>query len=467
MAPPCAKLPALYRPRDPQASDLWRLIDEYFDSFQQVYDERFQGKYGFWRPVIERSVEAFLKCGDLQEGFARVRCTDCKHEMFVAFSCKQRCTCPSCHQKRTLLTGIHVSEDVCLPVSHRQVVFTIPKRLRIHARFDRDLLGKLSFCAWKCIKSEVQRMLNRQDVVPGMIAAIQTFGQLVQWHPHIHSLVSCGAFTPEGEFLELPEFDMDRLLVAWQDAVFSLYLSEGKIEPEVVQNICSWEHSGFSVDQSVLLSAGDQGGIERLVQYVVRCPFSLSRLVKVTDTGQVVYKAEKDTCRAFPDPQSDNLEEGVNRNFQILSPLDFLAEFTQHIPPKGTHAIRYFGWYSNKSRGMRKKAEEVTEPPSQGDARALSTARCSQTWAMLIKRVYEIDPMVCPQCGGEMNIVSFIDPPQEAVIEKILRHCGLWKASAPRGPPDPMDVGHDLDDESMDYVAELTCVDMDTFLATY
>ncbi len=116
---------------------------------------------------------------------------------------------------------------------------------------------------------------------------------------------------------------------------------------------------------------------------------------------------------------------------------------------------------------MRKKAAEVTEPPSQGDARALSTARCSQTWAMLIKRVYEIDPMVCPQCGGEMNIVSFIDPPQEAVIEKILRHCGLWKASAPRGPPDPMDVGHDLDDESMDYVAELTCVDMDTFLATY
>ena len=95
MAPPCAKLPALYRPRDPHASDLWRLIDEHFDSFQQFYDERFQAKYGFWRLVIERSVEAFLKCGDLQEGFARVRCTDCKQRpckhgaRFVAYSCKQ------------------------------------------------------------------------------------------------------------------------------------------------------------------------------------------------------------------------------------------------------------------------------------------------------------------------------------------------------------------------------------------
>ncbi len=64
IAPPCAKLPALYRPRDPQISDLWCLIDKHFDSFQQVYDEQFQAKYGFWRPVIERSAAAFLKCGD-------------------------------------------------------------------------------------------------------------------------------------------------------------------------------------------------------------------------------------------------------------------------------------------------------------------------------------------------------------------------------------------------------------------
>ena len=63
----------------------------------------------------------------------------------------------------------------------------------------------------------------------------------------------------------------------------------------------TWPHSGFSVDQSVYLPAGDRAGIERLVGYMTRCPFSLSRLVKVTPTGQVIYKAEKDACRAFPD----------------------------------------------------------------------------------------------------------------------------------------------------------------------
>ena len=255
--------------------------------------------------------------------------------MFVAFSCKQRCTCPSCHQKRALLTALHVAEEVCSPVAHRQVVFTIPKRLRLHCRLDRSLLGKLSAAAWTCVRDEVRRLLGRDDVLPGMAAAIQTHGELLHWHPHLHALVTCGGFTPQGDFLALPELDKERLHAAWRDAVFALYLAEGKIEPQVVENMRSWPHSGFHVDQSVFLPAEDRAGVERVMQYMTRCPFSLSRLVKVTKSGEVVYKAEKDACRAFPDPQRELLESGTKRNFQILSPLDFLAEFTQHIPAKG------------------------------------------------------------------------------------------------------------------------------------
>ena len=47
-------------------------------------------------------------------------------------------------------------------------------------------------------------------------------------------LLTCGAFSPQGEFVELPELDMERLEAAWQEAVFALYLAEDKIEPEVV-----------------------------------------------------------------------------------------------------------------------------------------------------------------------------------------------------------------------------------------
>ena len=69
----------------------------------------------------------------------------------------------------------------------------------------------------------------------------------------------------------------------------------------------------------------------------------------------MVYKAEHDSCRRFPEPASGDLRAGVNRNFQVFDPLDFLAEVTQHIPNKGEHTVRYYGFYSNKSRGMRVK----------------------------------------------------------------------------------------------------------------
>jgi hypothetical protein len=91
----------------------------------------------------------------------------------------------------------------------------------------------------------------------------------------------------------------------------------------------------------------------------------------------------------------------------------------------------------------------------------LGPARARQTWAMPIKRVYEVDPLACPHCGGTMKVVAFIEPPQGEVIEKILRHCGLWK---PRPPPAADSSVHDNDGGE---TRELTYVDMDTFWATF
>ena len=84
----------MYRTRDPEASPFFTLVRDYFDEFERVYPQRFQKQYGFWRPVIRDSIVKFLKCGDLKEEFARVRCPECGTEFFVAFSCRQRSCCP-------------------------------------------------------------------------------------------------------------------------------------------------------------------------------------------------------------------------------------------------------------------------------------------------------------------------------------------------------------------------------------
>ncbi len=82
------------------------------------------------------------------------------------------------------MTAIHVAEDVCEKVPHRQYVFTIPKRLRIFFRFDRKLLGPLCRRAWETIVEVYQAILNRDDVIPGMVGGIQTHGELVHYHSH-------------------------------------------------------------------------------------------------------------------------------------------------------------------------------------------------------------------------------------------------------------------------------------------
>ena len=75
-------------------------------------------------------------------GFARVRCDNCGQEYLLAFSCKRRHFCPSCHQKRVLEYGEWPLTDVLKKVARRHWVFSIPKRLRIYFMYDRSLLLK-------------------------------------------------------------------------------------------------------------------------------------------------------------------------------------------------------------------------------------------------------------------------------------------------------------------------------------
>jgi predicted transposase YbfD/YdcC len=89
----------VYRPRNPEQSPFYKLVNEYFDEFERIYPEKYEKTHGFWRPIIRKTIDKFLKCGDLKEGFARVKCTQCGKELFVAYSCKTRCCCPACHSR--------------------------------------------------------------------------------------------------------------------------------------------------------------------------------------------------------------------------------------------------------------------------------------------------------------------------------------------------------------------------------
>ena len=62
-------------------------------------------------------------------------------------------------------------------------------------------------------------------------------------------------------------------------------------------------------------------------------------------------------------------------------------------------------------------------------------------WRDLIKKVWEADPLLCPHCQQEMRVIALID--EADVIERILRHLGLWEAGvrvdAARDPPETVE----------------------------
>ena len=140
-------------------------------------------------------------------------------------------------------------------------------------------------------------------------------------------------------------------------------------------------------------------------------------MIEVTAEGQVLYKTEHNRLGRFPEAASEDLLAGPKRNFQVFDPLDFLAEVTQHMPDPGEHLIRYYGWYSNKNRGLRGQAQARPEAASVPAPAPKPTAKeARKRWAALIKQVYQADPLLCPKCGGQMKIISFIERHQSEVI---------------------------------------------------
>ena len=430
----CNNIAGVYKRRKPQKTSLWQLLDGHFFEFEGAYDELFQKNYGFYRPVISHVVRKYLECGDLQQGFARIKCPDCHHEYLLSFSCRGRWFCPSCHNKKVVQFGHHLKEAVLYPVPHRQYVFSIPKILRKFFLYDRKLLGRLSQCAAKSLRKYLKLILGKKTGIPGVVISIQTFGDYVRWHPHLHALVADGLFLESGSFLVMPTVDLRPLRELFRAHVLKMLKKEGLIDDSLIKLLMSWRHvSGFNVHHEVRIKPHDEKGMENLAQYIIRNTFSLEKLKYERGDLSVIYRSK--------------MSHGKNkRNFQVFSPLEFIASITQHIPEPSFQLVRYYGWYSNRMRGDRKKQEErgkgrresgseTVEDVKVINIRNYRPKRIPQLmWRECIKKIWEVDPLVCPKCTGEMKIISFIY--KKTVIKKILTHLNIFKEKKKqRAPP--------------------------------
>jgi hypothetical protein len=145
-----------------------------------------------------------------------------------------------------------------------------------------------------------------------------------------------------------------------------------KISEDLAQKISSWPHSGFNIHNAVQIDAHDEQGKENLAQYIIKAPISQKRMIYDRENQKIIYKSKRGTI--------------------VYEPLDWLAAISCHIPDKGTQNVHYYGFYSNKSRGIREKSEQKLDSDVIAHESPPPKKVCRKKWAELIKKVYGINP---------------------------------------------------------------------------
>jgi len=325
-----------------------------------------------------------------------------------------------------------VTEDVLLSVPHRFWTFSIPKAIRGILLRDRRLLKLVLRCAFEAVKQAMKDALPQGSAASatcGAILAIHTAGNLLQWNPHGHGIVSEGLFDRQGQFHHIPDLDAKLVDDLFFEKLLTELLKNKRISPGLVASMATWRHSGFSVHSTRAPADPKDPAFFHMLRYMARPAVALSKMSFDPKDEKVIYIAGFNALLG-----TDRIE---------VETLEFVAKVLMHVSDKHSRRVTAYGVYSSRSLGERRKqarGEEQAagigatvsfyEPLTEADECA---KRRRQSWARLIQRVFEVSPLTCSRCGAEMRVVSVITEP--VVIDKILGHIAKKDRAPSEGHP--------------------------------
>ena len=190
----------VYKPRDPRTTVLYEVVR---DNLETLYGAIEDGAIAVRFPKHARKeLEAYLGCGLLCRGFARLRCEECGESWVVAFSCKGRGFCPSCMGRRMGATAANLIERVLPPQSGlRQWVLTFPFPWRRRLAQDGALLGKLTRIFVETVHAFYAARAARegaQGAKTGAVTVVQRTSSDLRLNPHLHLVALDGAWHEQG-----------------------------------------------------------------------------------------------------------------------------------------------------------------------------------------------------------------------------------------------------------------------------
>ena len=388
---------------------------------------------------------------------------------------------PSCNTRRMVETAAHLTDYVFPLLPVRQWVLSVPKRLRYFMQRDGAVLSMVLRIFLRVIAQSLcascpgAASVDKAVLHIGAIAFIHRFGSSLNEHVHFHVCVVDGVFeevTGEADadvqasapgVVFHPASGIDAPAVAQVQTdllrrILRAFVARGLLQSCDAKEMLGYQHSGFSVDAGVCIEAHDRAALERLLRYCARPPFAMDRLRK--EGAAMVYRCAKQRS----EPTSDT--RGTRADELHLMPLELIDRIATLVPPPRTHRHRYFGVLApNSPLRCAVTAMALPAPAQQATTQAESTSTGLGTpaptllgnavtptpapepvqpkrpphylWTVLIARIYEVFPLLCPICGGQMRIIAFIT--HSADIRRVLNHIGVESQPphiAPaRGPP--------------------------------
>jgi hypothetical protein len=266
----------------------------------------------------------------------------------------------------------------------------MPRLLRPLFRKRRELLDEISLAGAEAVTEAIREAVG-EDVSPRLVVSIATAGDLVQFHPRLHILGTDGAFAADGSFSALPAWDAEKVMKLFRRRLLDRLMARKAISEELVKKLLAWRHPGFSAHVGQVIPFEDKKTLEDLACYLTRNPLSLKKLVYLDGQSAVLYRSR--------------LNPRLRRNFEAMDPLEWLARLSDHIPDPGKHRVHFYGAYACRRRGAHRASEELAKEGCEPEP-AGKKKRCPPSWARLIHKVYQADPLVCRRCGGKIKIVG-------------------------------------------------------------
>ena len=359
-------------------------------------------------PSEERVLRNVIDCRTAVLGGHLDECPNCGHEHPSYNSCRDR-HCPTC-QALDQARWIEGRQRRVLPVHHFHVVFTLPSELRPLARSNPKLVYDLLF------KAVSQTLLtlgkDRLGAVIGITAVLHTWTRDMQFHPHLHCIVTAGGQSLDGE----------RWLPSRADYLFPHEVMRRLVRGKVLDGLKRVYKAGKLAFQGTAADLAEpavfQAMIDRLygkkwVLYAKR-PFGGSDQV-LSYLGKYTHRVAISSYRiAEVEGARITIRTRDQRTTQLGSN-EFIRRFLLHILPKGFRKIRHYGLMASTNVPTRLAlAREILSPESDSQEKQVEPTNDdidSETWEDLLERLVGEQARLCPRCRmAHMVRVAEIPP---------------------------------------------------------